>query len=162
MANYMEGPYLKFGASATRSTSFAAIQNAISKAETELGNGYKLIPMGISGGGVVFEQPSMRKQTSSSCQKNIRLRLEEWPWIEEDGSTANPETKVRVHNQLFRNNNYTFLKSFHGSPLFTRRELDIVMKAIAECFPGSRVGGLPSDAALLRDYNSNAGTNMAC
>ena len=55
----------------------------------------------------------------------------------------------------------TFLKAFYGAPCFTRTELNAVCNAVSNCFPGSKVVNMPTDASLQKDYQSNVAERFA-
>ena len=162
MANYMRGPHIKFPKKASRDAHYNAIRNACVIASSELGDGYNLKPEPITEGGILFVDWPGKKENNKGY-KSVRLNMR-WLWINEDGSPSNslnnnPDAPVGPNS--YNDRMCTFLKAFYGAPCFTRTELNAVCNALSNCFPGSKVVLMPTDASLQKDYQSNVAERFA-
>lgn len=117
----------------------------------EYSNLCEFTPEGITGGGILF---NFKDNFPKEWYKTVRLRAHcnetrgKWYWINENVMTewAGNDDIVFQEDTIFS----TFLKSFHGAPLFTIDEL----KIWEECFKQIgivRVGKYPSKKSLIEE-----------
>ena len=106
----------------------------------------EFIPEGISEGGILFK---FKDDFDKEWYKSVRLGIRgngKWDWIDENVMSEwhNNDDIIFKKNIKFT----TFLKSFHGAPIFTLDEL----KIWEECFKQIgivRFGRYPSKKSLI-------------
>ena len=154
MANYTNGPCLKFPRKASRLATFQQIQDACTVASARLGNGYRLEPEAITEGGFLFadwpgKQPGQYKSVRFF---NLKGR---WPTISNGTAGNGPTGMASSIGPDSRNRIALFLKAFYGAPAFTRAEVVAVAESLAACYNGCRVTHVPSDKQLKREYSAD-------
>ena len=164
MANYMDGPYLKFPKGAVRSVTFQQLQDSCVSAQAELGDGYVLQPEAITEGGICFvDWPGKR----GDGYKTVRFINLGGPWPElRDGEVfGSVEYIAKTATSTFGpergNSLYTLLKAFYGAPVFTTTELQAVMSSLASCYEGCKIVRMPSNSKLQRNFKDNKHSNIA-